>query len=452
MFNLTKRFLGFLPLLFVGVALCTPALARAEDRVVAVVSIQTPPSLAAQRATIEANVAKGLREARWSVLDLADTTRLVGSDKALLGCTGEVCAVQLVRLTKAHFLVWADVTESKRQYAINVRFFDGTKGALPMASEYETFPSPKDVAPQIATLASAVGFEAAGILDDLAHADVVSDEGHPLVAVASVKLPPSLQHAQDKAESAVGRGLEMAGWDVASVFESTRAVEERKDLKDCVSAACMAEIGRITKAPYLVVASLVMGKKKYTVSVSLFDAANVGRPLVHEEQDCVDGDPGCPPLARKISFATRDAGRKALTMLSKGGGQSPPVAAANARPIPSAGRNEQPGSDRISLAPGEAEPHTGLKIAGWTLLGSGIALLGGSAILFAYDGKKTNCEDTAVGQRCFQRYDNKTQGYITGGIGLVGALVGSYILLFPAREHATSVAVSPRGILVGGAF
>ena len=76
----------------------------------------------------------------------------------------------------------------------------------------------------------------------------------------------------------------------------------------------------------------------------------------------------------------------------------------------------------------------------------------GSTIEFIYDGKRTDCQNTAVGERCFQRYDNKTRGYVMGGVGLASALTGGYIVLFPGREHPTTVAVSPRGILVGGEF
>jgi hypothetical protein len=93
-----------------------------------------------------------------------------------------------------------------------------------------------------------------------------------------------------------------------------------------------------------------------------------------------------------------------------------------------------------------------LRIAGWVTIGVGAALLVGSVIEFGYDGKTTDCKNTSAGERCFQRYDNKTRGYLLGGAGLASVLVGGYIVLFPGREHPTTVAFSPRGILVGGEF
>jgi hypothetical protein len=452
MHNLTRRFLVFLPLFSWAFALCAePTAAWAEDKVVAIVSVQTPPSLTANRAAIEASVAKGLREARWSVLGLADTTRLVGEDKPLLGCTGDECAVQLVHATKAHYLVWAEVVESKRQYAVNLRLFDGTRGTLAMASEYERFSSAQKVVTRMAYLAEVLGHEATEILDDLAHPDIVPDDEHHFVAVVSVKLPTSVQHAQDKAESAVGRGFELAGWDVANVFESTRAIAERNDLRDCTSDACMAEIGRITKAPYLVLAGLKMGKGKYTVSMSLFDAANASKPLAREEEDCADND--CPLMARKISYAARELGRKAIKLIPKSAPLAVAPATNGARPLPyAANPNERLPPDRIVLPPEEPKPHTGLRIAGWSAIGGGLALIGDSVFYFLGDGRKSDCQNTTAGERCFQRYDNKTRAYLLGGIGLASTLVGGYILLFPAREHHTTVALTSRGILVGGEF
>jgi hypothetical protein len=104
------------------------------------------------------------------------------------------------------------------------------------------------------------------------------------------------------------------------------------------------------------------------------------------------------------------------------------------------------------MSQAEPPPHSSLRIAGWVTIGVGAALLVGSAVEFIYDGKKADCQNTPAGERCFQRYDNKTRGYLLGGAGLASALIGGYIVLFPGRAYPTTVAFSSRGILVGGEF
>jgi hypothetical protein len=455
MHNLTRRFLVFLPLFSWAFALCAvPTVAWAEEKVVAIVSVQTPPSLAVNRAAIESSIAKGLREARWSVLGLADTTRLVGADKSLLSCTGDVCAVQLTRVTKAHYLVWAEVVEKKRKYAVSLKLFDGTRGALPMASEYVEL-SAREVVPLVASAAESLGIEAAEILKDLAYPDVVPGDEHPLAAVVSVRLPALFQHAQDKAESAVGRGLELAGWEVTNVFESTRAIEERTDLLDCASETCMNEIGRITRAPYLIFAGAKMGKGKYTVSLSLFDAANAGKPLAREEEECVDSDRDCLPVARKIFAAARELGRKAIKLIPKSAALAV-TPTTNGTPLgmpPAVYPPPRPTADRRGLLAEEPKSHTGLRIAGWSALGGGVALLGTSAVFFLYlDGKEHDCQNTTAGSRCFHLYNGKPGGYLFGGLGLVSAVAGAYILFGPGSTHPAKVALTLNGIVVGGEF
>jgi hypothetical protein len=454
MFNLMRRFLIFLPLFFVVGVLCAePTAAWAEDKVVAIVSVQTPPTLAADREAIEANVAKGLRAARWTVLDLADTTRLVGADKSLLNCTGDLCAVQIVRATKAHYLVWVEVTERKRQYAVSLKLFEGTKGALPMASEYGEL-SAKALVLQVASLATAVGREAAEIVEELAHPDGVPGENAPVVAVVSVKVPSGLQHSQDKMESGVGRGLELAGWVVTSVFESTRAVAERKDLRDCTSESCMAEISRLVGASYLVRAGVKIGKGKYTVSLSLFDATNATKPLASEDEEASNLDPDCPPVEKKISYAARELGRKAIKLVPKSAAlaMAPATSGTPLGVPPAAYPPPLPPADRSVLLAEEPKSHTGLRIAGWTAVGAGAALLVDSIYYFHEDRQGTDCHTTSIGDQCLKLYHNESRAYLIGGVGLASALVGGYILLFPAREHPTTVALTSRGILLGGRF
>ena len=462
MFSL-RRSLGSWPFLFGVIAvLAAPCSAMAQGKkddakpVVAVVSVKTPPTFAGDRAAVETSVAKGLEAAGWKVLSLAETTRLVGDNKTLLQCSGEVCAVQLARVTKAYYMVWAEAIENRRKYTISLKLFDAANAGKPMAKERDECAA-KELASKMALAAELAGREAIMILDELAHPDVVPGGKGPQVAVVSVKLPPAVIDDREGIESGLARGLELAGWEVLNISETTRMIGDRKDLRDCVSETCTAESARLTKVPYLVRAAVKMGKNKFTYNLSLFDAANPGKTLAREDQECVDLAPDCPPVANKIDQVARELGRKGIKLVVRDTGTQPaPVAAAPTSTIPPAAGdpNAPPPTNLIGPAADEASPphSSALRIAGWAALGGGVALLGASAVFFLYNGKQTDCQDTAAGNRCFKRYDGKPGGYILGGVGLASALVGGYILLFPASSHPTTVALTSRGFLVGGEF
>lgn len=454
-----RRFLGSWQLCVWAFAiLVAPSLSTAAEKknepkpTVAVVSIQIPPALAADRTAIESSVTKGLDSAGWIVLDLAETARRVGERHDLLQCSGEVCAIEIARVAKTVYQVRAEVNGSKRKYAISLKILDAADGAKPMAREHAEC-SAKDVASKLALAAEFAGRDALAILDDLAHPDVVPGSKRPVVAVVSVKLPPSAYEDRDGIESGLARGLDLAGWQVLDVSETNRLIADRKDLWDCTSELCTLEIGRLTKAPYVVRAGVKTGKTRYTVNLSLFDSANPSKPMVREDEECLEADPDCPLMARKISLAARILGRKAIRIVQ----ESAPQLAIPSTPtvlnpsLPSA--PVDPGANsRADMSQAEPPPHSSLRIAGWVTIGVGAALLVGSAVEFIYDGKKADCQNTPAGERCFQRYDNKTRGYLLGGAGLASALIGGYIVLFPGRAYPTTVAFSSRGILVGGEF
>jgi hypothetical protein len=460
-----RRYLGFWPFLAGVIALfAAPCSAMAEGKgadaqsVVAVVSLKTPQTLAAEQGAIETSVARGLAAAGWKVLGLAETRRLIGDQKNLLECTGELCAIELAHALKTVYLVWAEVSPSKRKYTISLNLFDAAEAEKPMASERGEFAA-KDVVPKMAAAAEFTGRRALAILAELAHPDLVPGGQGPVVAVVSAKLPPSVAGDRDGIESGLARGLELAGWQALSVSETMRRTAERKDLRDCASEICTLEVGRLTKARYLVRSSVKIGKGKYTVSLSLLDTENPSNPLAREDEECLDADPDCPPVAEKISHAARMLGRKGIKVVQESGA-SPGVAATATNPknpaLPPAASDLNVQAPASIIIPPVEEAHSrsrGLRIAGWAALGGGLALLGGSGVFFLYlDGKEHDCRNTATGNRCLQIYDGKPGGYILGGLGLASAAVGTYILLFPAKAHPTTVALTPHGILVGGEF
>jgi hypothetical protein len=462
MFSL-RDFPGFWPLCFwVFATLGAPGMAAAGARearraeakpVVAVVSVKTPPALDGDRAAIESSVTRGLESAGWKVIGLAETTRLVGKNKTLLGCEGELCAIELAHITKTVYLVWAEANAGKRKYNISLKLLDASDAGKPMTSEHGEC-SAREVAPKMELAAQLAGHEAITILEELAHPDEVPGGKGPAVALVSVKLPPSVADDRAGIESGLARGLDLAGWQVLRVSETMRLLADRKDLWDCASELCALEIGRLTKAPYLVRSSVKQGKGKYTVSLGLFDTANPGKPIAREEEECFDHDPDCPPVAEKIDRAARTLGRKGIKLVVQDSPTASTAVAHAANAIQPAVPAQVPPPTGIIVPPtDEPKPHSSAtRIAGWAAFGGGIALLGGSAVFFIYDGKEHDCQDTPAGRRCFQLYDNKTRAYVMGGIGLASALVGGYIILFSGSAHPTTVALSPRGIFVGGGF
>ncbi len=454
-----RRFLCSWPLsLWALGILVAPSPSEAADKKgdpkpsVAVVSVQIPPALVADRTAIEASVTKGLESAGWTVLDPGETARRVGERTDLLQCAGEVCAIELARITKTVYQARAEVSGGKRKYAISLKILDAADGGKPMAREHAEC-STKDVASKLALAAEFAGREALTVLDELAHPDVVPGGKGPVVALAPMKLPSAAAEDREGIETGLARGLDLAGWQVLDVSETNRLTADRKDLADCTTDLCTLEIGRLTKAPYIVRGSVKTGKTKYTVSLTLFDSANPSKPLVREDEECIEADPNCPLMARKISHAARALGRKAINIVqanpSPVANQSPPTALT---PSPSSVPDGPGVPARTDVSPVEPPPYSSLRVAGWITIGVGAALLVGSAVEFIYDGKKTDCQDTPVGKRCFQRYDDKTRAYLLGGVGLASALIGGYIVLFPGRAHPTTVAFSSSGILVGGEF
>jgi hypothetical protein len=287
------------------------------------------------------------------------------------------------------------------------------------------------------------------------HAAAAAAEVKPVVAVVSLKMASSVGDDRSAIESGLARGLESAGWEVLGLAETSRLVGERKDLLLCASDTCSVEIARLTKASYLVRAVVTTGKKKYSINLTLFDSADASKPMAREDVECLAKDP-CPPVAPNMTTAARVLGRKALKIVEE---SAPPQVLAPTAVLPPAA--PPPGEGPGAVPPGavvvpptveSSRPSTALRIAGWTAVGAGGALLVTSTAFFMYDGKETDCQSTATSQRCLKLYDGKTGGYLLGGIGLASAAVGAYILFFPARTRSTAVALTPRGIMVGGEF
>jgi hypothetical protein len=287
----------------------------------------------------------------------------------------------------------------------------------------------------------------------------VAEEAKPVAAVVSVKIPASVVQDRSAIESSVASGLESAGWQVLGLAGTTRLVGDRKDLLQCPSDTCAVEIARLTKAPFLVRAVVNATKRRYSVSLSIFDSLDASDPLAREDVECLAKDP-CPPVASNTAIAARILGRRAIKIVQETTPQqssSSATAAAPASPL----RRAAPAPDKsaprvpaaLSTAPNTEQPRSSvLPIVGWAALGSGVGLIAGSVYYFVSDGKEAGCQTTDAGRRCFQLYDDKTRAYLLGGLGLAATLVGGYIVLFPTREHPTTVALTPRGILVGGKF
>ena len=76
-------------------------------------------------------------------------------------------------------------------------------------------------------------------------------------------------------------------------------------------------------------------------------------------------------------------------------------------------------------------------VAGWIVLGAGVASLATAAALFAIHGRATRCdaEQSIPGGQCPQTRDTRAGAWTAAGVGLGAAVLGAYLLLDSPRRR-----------------
>ncbi|HVT09377.1 MAG TPA: hypothetical protein VHO67_18080 [Polyangia bacterium] len=112
-----------------------------------------------------------------------------------------------------------------------------------------------------------------------------------------------------------------------------------------------------------------------------------------------------------------------------------------------------PAGPPLLAAPDTAPRRAGSarRVVGWTLIGAGIAGGVASGVLFALNGRSTNCKTVPSGTDCISTYKYVLPASITAGAA-VAAIVGGIVLVHSAGHElqTVTVAASPFGLSLGG--
>ncbi len=294
------------------------------------------------------------------------------------------------------------------------------------------------------------------------------------VALVSVALPRALLRNRIAFESAFVKGLgdgEIVAIPPAQV-RSRLASLNKPELASCDTLACLAALRQIFGAPFVARAEVVSTRQRSAVTVKVLDTSD-GRELAAETTECRATAP-CPPLVNTADTVAHQASRKAATEIRLAAKlraapvvAAPAATAAAAQPagvataeealpaMPAAGLPAAPAPAGLaSLVPSPPihAPAAASKrpLAPWLLLAAGGSLIVGGAVLFGIDGDGVDCRDTAGGRKCDRSRDTRLAGIVTGGLGLLGVLVGGVVLF--QSSQGTSVSIGRGGAALHGTY
>jgi hypothetical protein len=268
----------------------------------------------------------------------------------------------------------------------------------------------------------------------------------PQVAITSVRVPAGSDPGADLLGAEVVRGLEKAGWSVQDLEETRHRLQGRTDAA-CSAELCLLELSRVVGSPYFVHVVVSSSRRTYTVSMKMFGASE-GRQISAEDVECGTGDI-CPSLPENVRNLAQSLGVKALKEIR-------PAPTAVVEP-PHATSPTPPPPAIVATAPpaaGTATDGGQTRVAPIIAIAAGVVALGVGAYLVHLDGERTDCQQTAAGNRCFQEWNTESIGLVVGGLGLASALVGAGVIWRYgwSRNTTAKVAVGPGGISAWGTF
>jgi hypothetical protein len=270
----------------------------------------------------------------------------------------------------------------------------------------------------------------------------------PGLAVVSVNLAASLERQRPAIEGALARGLEVAELPVTAPGLARERLRGREALLPCAAESCLLEIARSVGTPFLVYAEVATARRFYSVQLRLIDSTD-GRVLASEAVECRATDP-CPPVPEQLAELARELGRKGGKEIRhlQAGRSGPAV-----EPV-GAGEPTAPAPSPPPPMPASAPEPRPPRLFAWGLVGSGVVLLGTSAVLFAQDGAATDCMPARDGTRvCRGTRQTRTPALVVGGAGLLAAGVGVALLLTSRNDDpAYRISVGPGGLALHGRF
>jgi hypothetical protein len=254
------------------------------------------------------------------------------------------------------------------------------------------------------------------------------------IALVSIEVSNGVNVKREDLESAVMKGLAVAGRPMVTADDAKARAEEGKSELACQSAPCWSRLGRLTNAGYLVSGSAVREGDNFRVQFRLVRASD-GSTLASEDNKCEIADCSIAELARR---SARELVRQTLGRAGEGpvAEPAPPGAPLMVRPI----------AVQASVD-GAPPPEASRRRWVWPVLaGLGIAGIGAGVGLIAIDDKN-------IPWREGKQFTNGLPWGLTAiGAGLALGGVALYNILADGGDQAVAVGIGPAGITATGRF
>ena len=272
-----------------------------------------------------------------------------------------------------------------------------------------------------------------------------------VLIVDAVDFPPVLEksNARQRMNDAVMSTVTEHGWEpVASA--------------DCHDFTCAGPAAAAAKAPYALILSGYYargGEAMYATDVgaSLWhDGSVMARRTEVDEQAEAEksaaavffpcgpprGTCAAPIIATKMQqYAARLLDAETLAIRQRTTAEA--AAAAKIVVAP-------PALVAAPTAPARTDSAAG-GILGWSLIGVGVAGVGGGIALWAYDNSGSDCHSVAA-SGCRETRQTGTAAAVVGGLGLAAGAAGVLVLVLDRGVSRVALSVSPGGLVLGGLF
>jgi hypothetical protein len=267
----------------------------------------------------------------------------------------------------------------------------------------------------------------------LAHpaASLAAGETDPkprVLVIDAIDLPERMEDTRAELRKLLDEAVRQHGFDLI----------RPEGAPSCADATCLPAVAKSTGATdILVTRGGRNGSHGYHVDLNLWSVASGSSlPAVADCTVCTG-----PQMAEAVARAAGPL----LDSISARPPTAAPVPPPAAGPVPS---NPAPVLGNPPGASATLEPHSGRRIAGWSLVGLGAASAAAGGILWNLDGKGIDC----VGSSCRNTYRTEGEGIAFVAAGVVGIGVGLWLALDPFGKHDVAVGFGPSGASFSGRF
>jgi hypothetical protein len=262
------------------------------------------------------------------------------------------------------------------------------------------------------------------------------------IALVPLQMSEGMVVSREDLESAVMRGLAVAGRPVLPSAASVERASRGNGALDCVSPACWSRLGSLVNAGYLVAGSAARDGESFRVRFRLVRAAD-GTVLASEDNSCEVADCSVAELARRSAreLVRTTLGRAGETKVAVAEPAPPPASAAPAAP---------PVVKAVALRPAPAVDSPRRRWVWPVLAGVGGLAVATGIVFVALDGKSDLNAPVFRGHTATSAPAGVAA--IVAGVALAG--VATYYIIHDSGDRGSRVAlgISPGGLFALGTF